>query len=94
MNGPMPTNVQLSPDSKQWLLSAFQQALCLIDDPSVAAGLSRARDIIAGLPERRACKECLHVNAYGKQYCEQWNADIPEDWLERGCDKWEPAIPF
>jgi hypothetical protein len=42
MNGPMPTNVQLSPDSKQWLLSAFQQALCLIDDPSVAAGLSRA----------------------------------------------------
>lgn len=53
--------------------------------------LEDALRVVDALSVTTACIECeMHVNGY----CEQWQADIPDDVQPKGCDHFEERIPF
>ena len=92
MNGPIPNNTLPSPAEKAWMLGAISHAIPLVSDPHASAGLVKSGDIIAALPERRLCRECLYFDQIN--HCDKWAAEIPAEWLEQGCAEWQDAIPF
>lgn len=72
------------------MLTAINAVLAANDDP----WLIKARDLVASTKTRGNCHDCLHRNAYGNEYCEHFNVEIPSDWINQGCDEWEDNIPF
>jgi hypothetical protein len=72
MNGPIPTNTPPSPAEKAWMLGAISHAIPLVADPHASAGLVKSGNIIAALPERRLCRECLHFDQIGQ--CDKWQS--------------------
>jgi hypothetical protein len=56
--------------------------------------LMQAGNIIAALPERRRCNECLHHGESGSGFCTHWKAEIPRAYFTVGCDQWEDDVPF
>ena len=40
------------------------------------------------------CNNCEYRTDYKTNFCAKWNKDIPENFIEKGCDEFIPLIPF
>lgn len=60
---------------------------------SMAATLREALTIIEQLPESRTCRLCDRFTEAGS-YCAYWNAEVPAEAIEAGCDEFDEGVPF
>lgn len=54
--------------------------------------LEGAVEMLRALPIPTPCGECHWYRSVA--YCSYWKDRIPADIEPRGCDKWEPGVPF
>ena len=96
-------------DIRTQVLSAIDAAIASVgatkaEQGRYAAPLKHARAIIEEIPPYRPCRLCLDfVPPNGKtgshsvtfqEFCMQWKAPIPPEWMDVGCDNWLDDIPF
>ena len=48
---------------------------------------------LEAMPTVTPCPRCDHFDSATND-CRRWNAAVPSEHQEKGCDKWEAGIPF
>ena len=80
----------LNAHEKQDMITAIDSAIAHTNN---AIALIQARSTIAALAEDSKCNACFYMKG---MLCEKWQAEVPADWRERGCDEFidDDEIPF
>lgn len=56
--------------------------------------VSQLEETLSTLKMMPPKKCCLNCDEYNKGHCNQWQAQVPEDKREEGCDQWQERLPF
>lgn len=55
--------------------------------------LIKITEQLTGIEIKTKCLECAQFNSYNNT-CQHWKAEVPAEWIAKGCEAFHEDIPF